>query len=65
MKTFDLFIVPGQAGIYLGSSKQQAGAFETTLINSGLQINLTNFEEKCWMSATLRIVSKGFGPKSC
>lgn len=56
MKAFDLFIVPGQAGIYLGSSKQQAGAFETTLINSGLQINLTNFEEKCWMSATLGIV---------
>lgn len=65
MKAFDLFIVPGQAGICPGSSKQQAGALETTLLNSGLQIKLTNVEEKCWMSATLGIVSKGFGPRSC
>lgn len=64
MKVLDLFVEPGEAGIDLGSSKQQAGALETTLINPGLQRNLTNFE-KCWMSATLGIVPKGSGPKSC
>lgn len=65
MKVFDLFIVPGQAGISLGSSKQGAGVLETTLINSGSQISLTGFGEKCWMSATLGRVSKGLGPESC